>query len=194
MSASVTTITPPVKLAVEVGDLTQHMRGETGALDGDAHARQVISSAVAYFERRTNSSLITRTLRLSLDGFREIIYLHHGPVQSVTAVKYLDAEGQQQTLNPSLYHVDLNHSPARLTVAYGETWPDTRLLLGAVTIDYTTGYGDSSPDVPDDITAALLTLATHFTDHQTATSTLTLKEVPMSAGAVIDNRHMPGVL
>lgn len=194
MSQSVTVITPPVKGAIDRGDLGDHMRGSTGALDIASHYGVIIGSATAFYERHTNTSLITRTLRLALDAFPDTIYLPRGPVQSVTSVKYLDADGQQQTLDPSLYHLDAAHQPARLTPAHDTTWPEARNLHGSVTVDYLAGYGDEVPSIPDDVRAALLMLATHFSDNQGATSTLTIKEVPLAVGSVIANRKMPEVV
>jgi uncharacterized phiE125 gp8 family phage protein len=76
-------------------------------------------------------------------------------LQSVDAVKYIDASGVTQTLDPSAYVVDSISEPGVLTPAPGTYWPDTQNRTNAVQISFTAGYGDAS-DVPAGIKAWIL--------------------------------------
>lgn len=69
------------------------------------------------------------------------IFLPKPPLQSVTSIKYIDTDGAQQTLDPSLYIVDTASEPGRLTPAYGQTWPTIREQANAVEIVFVCGYG-----------------------------------------------------
>lgn len=69
------------------------------------------------------------------------IYLPLPPLQTVDSIKYIDQDGVQQTLSSALYKVDTVSEPARLTPAYGQSWPATRNEASAVEIAFTCGYG-----------------------------------------------------
>lgn len=76
-------------------------------------------------------------------------------LQSVDAVKYLDANGVQQTLDPSAYVVDSISEPGVLTPSVGTYWPDTQNTTNAVQISFTAGYG-AAVDVPAGIKSWIL--------------------------------------
>ncbi|KVF09654.1 hypothetical protein WJ05_17680 [Burkholderia vietnamiensis] len=76
-------------------------------------------------------------------------------LQSVDAVKYIDALGNQQTMDPSLYVVDNVSEPGVLTPKTGTYWPDTLNTTNAVQISFTAGYGDAV-DVPAGIKSWIL--------------------------------------
>ena len=70
------------------------------------------------------------------------IYLPLPPLQSVESIKYYDATTQLlTTLDPSQYIVDTVSEPARITPAYGASWPATLSRINAVEIAFTCGYG-----------------------------------------------------
>lgn len=194
MSYSIRVITPPVNTAIERVDLRAHMRGSTGLDYDDVHITQLIAAATTFYERQTNTSLITQTLRLTLDSFDDVLYLPRGPVQSVSSVKYIDTNGVEQTLATSLYAVDVGHQPARIASAYDMNWPEARAQNAALTVDYVAGYGDSKAEVPADIKSALLMLATQYSDYQAASSEMKLHEVPFAVQSVIENRRMVEVV
>lgn len=72
------------------------------------------------------------------------IFLPKPPLQSVTTIKYIDQNGTQQTLDPTLYIVDTVSEPGRITPAYGQTWPTIREQVNAVEIQFVCGYGNAS--------------------------------------------------
>lgn len=78
------------------------------------------------------------------------IYLPNPPLITVDSITYVDSDGATQTLSPTLYAVDQSE-PARLTPAYGQTWPATRNQASAVSIIYTCGYGAAGSAVPEGI-------------------------------------------
>lgn len=79
------------------------------------------------------------------------IFVPLPPLQSIDAIKYVDQDGNQQTLDPTQYLVDSVREPARITPAYGASWPQTRNQANAVEVDFTCGYGASGSSVPSDI-------------------------------------------
>ncbi|VVE49505.1 head-tail connector protein [Pandoraea terrigena] len=76
-------------------------------------------------------------------------------LQSVDAVKYIDASGVTQTMDPSAYVVDTISEPGVLTPKTGTYWPDTENTTNAVQISFTAGYG-AAVDVPAGIKSWIL--------------------------------------
>lgn len=76
-------------------------------------------------------------------------------LQSVDAVKYIDANGVLQTMDPSAYVVDAISEPGVLTPKTGTYWPDTENTTNAVQISFTAGYG-GAVDVPAGIKSWIL--------------------------------------
>lgn len=100
-------------------------------------------------------ALITQTWRLKLDGFPsdfDAIVLPRPPLQSVDTISYIDTSGDTQTLSTDVYQV---YAPTRergyAALKYGETWPSTRTIADAVTVEFTCGFGDAKADVPEAI-------------------------------------------
>jgi uncharacterized phiE125 gp8 family phage protein len=190
MSRSVTTITPPAELPVTVAELKDHLRlaGDDGS--HDAMLAQHIEAAVQLLEHETNTAMVTRTLRLTLDEFPPVIHLLRPPAAVIVAIRYIDDNGQQQTLPPEDYHANLDRLVGRVSPAYGKCWPTTRRQLGAVSVEFQAGYGVAA-DVPHDLKAAVKLLAAHYYDLPAAATSLNLNEAPYAVGAIIaQNRTM----
>jgi uncharacterized phiE125 gp8 family phage protein len=75
----------------------------------------------------------------------------------ITSVKYDDADGVEQTVDPSVYRVLAASSAApRLSLAYNQSWPSPRSQPEAVRIRYVAGYGEQGSDVPAPLRHAML--------------------------------------
>lgn len=120
-----------------------------------------IKSVRQRIERGCGISFMEQTRRVFLDAFPYcgVIELPYSPVREIASVKYLDSEGELQTLasgneSPALeaqYLLDNKSFPSRIYRAYNVTWPVTRLIIDAVQIEYVCGFPDevgSSPVVP----------------------------------------------
>lgn len=107
----------------------------------------LIRSARAHVEQLSGRALLTQTWELYLDEFPEQIDIPRPPLQSVTHVKYIDANGTLQTLASSEYTVDTKAEPGRIVPAYGKSWPGTRTEPNAVQVRFVAGYGLEASDV-----------------------------------------------
>jgi uncharacterized phiE125 gp8 family phage protein len=145
-------------------------------------ARQEFDGPAAWFGR----ALVTQTWDLVLDAFplpnarpeceaanrKAAILLPLPPLQSVTSVKYLDANGVQQTLDPTAYQVDTRSEPGELMPAYGTQWPTARSgAANAVTVRFVAGYGPP-PAVPEPIKVWIMRAAAFRYDNRSTTNTL----------------------
>lgn len=119
----------------------------------------MITAARQTVEQYLNATIANRTQTLVLDDFPGgdgEIWLPNGPVLSVTTIGYVDTAGASQTVaSHRLVKYTLRDV---LTPAYGESWPTTRDVRGAVTITYTAGMMTGSPSAlgHNDIAAGIL--------------------------------------
>ena len=146
--------TEPVSLA----EARAHLQVDDN--DSDTAISALITAARQYVEEYTGRALITQTWALTMDDVpsgTDSILLPRPPLVSVSSLAYVDGDGVTQTWASSNYRVDSNSEPARLTLAYGVSWPTPRDVSNAVTVTYVAGYGAATA-VPTAIRQAILLL------------------------------------
>jgi uncharacterized phiE125 gp8 family phage protein len=153
MSWSVTT--PPADEPVTLDEAKLHLRVDSDA--DDTLITALIQAAREHVEAVTERALMAQTWTERQDGFPAVLALRGGVVSAVASVKYVDADGVQQTLDPSAYLTDLTTEPATVRPVYGTEWPTTREQPGAVAVQYSVGYADAA-SVPAALKAAILLL------------------------------------
>lgn len=153
-----TLVTPPTEWPVTV----EEARAQCRIINADSDARLMgfVKAATAHVETTLGVSLTARTYRLTLDAFSDAIELPRGPVQEVTAVQYVDADGETQTVATADYTVDLVSSSPWVVRNSDASWPTTLNAVNAVTVEYTAGF----ETVPEDIKAAILLTIQHWND------------------------------
>ena len=176
MSWSVTTAptTEPVTLA----EAKLHLRVEADVTADDTLITSLIQAAREHVEAACQRALMpqvwterrtafptapcSRTVPGVPYGYlraptlaQQTIQLAGGKVRAVDLVKYVDATGTLQTLDPSLYVTELTTEPAQVVPAYGTSWPSTQQMPGAVQVQYQVGYADAD-SVPAALKAAVL--------------------------------------
>ena len=62
-------------------------------------------------------------------------------------------------MNPADYFLDANSRPARL---HFESRPEPLRVMNGIEIDFTAGFGEAGPDVPDSLRRAILVLVAHW--------------------------------
>lgn len=138
----------PVTAADMIGNATSFSRDPTA--DESPNLDLWLPSARRIVERDTGRQLITATWRFTADGFPswEIRLPSKAPWQSISAVTYLDADGDSTVLASSAYRFVA--ATGILEPAYGESWPTTYDVSGAVTIDVVCGFGLTAATVPEE--------------------------------------------
>lgn len=123
----------------------------------DSELTSLISVARRAVERDTRRSLITQTWTLKLDEWPwPVIRLPMPPIQSVTSITYVDADGSTQTWSSDEYDVFTNDEPAVIALAYEKTWPTLRGDRRGITVTYTAGYGGTHASVPFGLQRAVI--------------------------------------
>lgn len=175
--------TSPYQEPVSVSELKQHLRIDTG--DEDSLLSGYIRAAREMIESDAEISLCPQTLTWRIDAFPAWeIALRRPPVNSITSIVYLDADGTSQTLAASEYRFDGYSKPARLTPSYNNEWPDTYQVTNAVTIVASAGYTSVS-EVPQLAKQALMMLASHWFRNRDSVSQSLTYDVKLSYNAIL---------
>jgi uncharacterized phiE125 gp8 family phage protein len=155
-------VTAPATEPILLIEMKNYLRVDID--DDDDLITTLISTARERAEDLTGRCLISQQWQFAMDKFPAygcFEYLHHrrhrdsmfsldekaiilprGPVLSVDSITYKDQFGTLQTLDPSLYTVDLLSEPARITPKYLSTWPLAQFDTNSINILFTAGYAN----------------------------------------------------
>lgn len=162
MVFALTLVTPPASDPVTLAEAKARCRVTTDDEDGDMSALISEASAAAEAEcggRQFSPATWTLTLdefpRLC-DGRADSIRIPRPPCSAVTWVKYLDENGDEQTLPSTEYYTAVAGEPARIVPVNG--WPSTQTgRPEAVTVRFVAGYSA----IPAAAKAAILEIIAH---------------------------------
>ena len=147
--------TAPAKEVFTLNEVKNYLKVDTSA--DDTLITTLLQSAREVAERYLNQALITQTITEKFDRLSNpTLYLSVSPVIAVTNFQYADSQNTTQTFAATEYVVDTFSKPARLSLAYGKTWPTLYGNINDVTITYTAGYDTESSGVPFQIRQAIL--------------------------------------
>ncbi|MCM8596648.1 head-tail connector protein [Accumulibacter sp.] len=180
-------VTPPAEEPVALAQAKLHLRVDFP--DDDALIAASIVAARQAAETQTGRQFVTATWRSVLDAFPGAgptegarggafsltpgaILLPRSPVQSVTAIDYLDGAGVWQTMPATDYTVDTAAEPARITPVFGQVWPVTRPQIGAVRVTFVAGYGGAAA-VPEGVKSWILLRVGSLYNHREDVALLT---------------------
>jgi hypothetical protein len=116
--------------------------GCSGALGFNQNERGFYSSQSYFNSADLNSG---RPFRV---GQTDIV-LPISPVQQVMAISYFDSTGSVQPVDPATYGLNIGDLQSRVTQAFGQTWPTTQFMSGAIRVRLKAGFGDTPDKVPD---------------------------------------------
>lgn len=172
---------------VAVADLKLSLRVD--GTDEDVLLALMITTARIRCEELTRRSLIASNWKLTLDGFDELCEIPRPPLIAVTAIKYVDPAGAQQTLDPSAYRVDATSAPARIEPV--DQWPATAARFGAVEVTFSAGYGPNAVDVPQTLRQWITLAAGDFYANREAWSDNKSLPLPFADGLLDEARLWP---
>ena len=207
---TLTVATAPTSEPITLAEARAHLRIDGN--DEDALIERIIRVARETCERLSGLSFMEQTLRLYLDRFPcadgtdqptperawaglyggdAIIELHRPPIQSVTSIQYVDADGTTQTLSASAYRTDLVSMPGRISPAHGTAWPETRDVTNAVIVTYVAGAA-SVDLVPAAAGQAMLLLIGHLYENRQQVVTGTIaSNLPMGVIDLLNSIRVP---
>jgi uncharacterized phiE125 gp8 family phage protein len=158
-------VTPAAAEPISVAEAKAHLRLD-GTADDVLIASLILTSRL-HIEAALGLALITQGWKLVLDRWPKIasIALPIRPVQDVTAVRVLAADGTPEVVSPAGYFVDGENLPPRL-VRQAISYPEPGRAAAGIEIAFTAGYGDVPESVPEPIRHALLLLVAHWYEHR----------------------------
>lgn len=185
---ALTVVTAPAVEPVSLAEGKLHLRVDISTDDDLITA--MIQAAREVVEGISRRALITQVWKLILDEFPEEdeIVIPLPPLQSVTSITYKDRDGNESTFSSGDYIVNTDTEPGKVVLAYGSSWPSTTLYpTGAITVQFTAGFGDASTDVPEKYRQAMMLLLGHFYENREAIATTGAvpKEVPFGVEALL---------
>lgn len=152
-----TVTTPPIEEPITTGEVILKLRTSIDEADPIyeefiADLGRLIAAARGFAEDYTFKKLLTQSVRMVIQGFPGVvqgvpsqsgeIHLPVSPVSAVTAVKYRDVDGIEQTLTVETdYLAWTGHFPPLVYPAPGTSWPATKSgRKDAVTVEFTAGH------------------------------------------------------
>lgn len=133
-------VTGPTVEPVSLAEAASHLRMDVPAEGDPIHAEVSawIAAARQYAEKHTGRRFGDQTWKLTLDEWPgEAIRLPGA--KAIASVVYVDAEGDEQTLDASTYQLRTDKTPTLLDLAYGQSWPNLRGDAGGIRITFACG-------------------------------------------------------
>lgn len=127
--------------------------------DEDLLVDSWLRSATLDIQASTWRQLVTSTCEHVRDcfPFSGVWRLPRAPLRKVESIRYLDDAGAEQTLATSVYRVVQRGEtePGLIELAYGQSWPTTYPVMGAVRARFVAGYATPfSADPASDVLSA----------------------------------------
>lgn len=185
---ALTVVTEPAVEPVSLTEAKLHLRVDIS--DDDNLITPLIQAARETVEDISRRALITQVWKYILDEFPsgDEIVLPLPPLQSVASITYKDQDGSSFTFSSGDYIVNTDADPGKVVLGYGKAWPSTTLYpTGAITVQFTAGFGDASTDVPRKYIQAMLLLIGHWYENREAIQTTGAvpKEIPLAIDALL---------
>lgn len=157
--------TAPTEEPVGISAVKRHLKCDDTVTEDDDLIFALTKAAREASEAITNRALVKQTWTMKMDCLPCEIRVPKPPLRAVNSIKYLDTDGNQQTLASTEYLVDKDSEPGRIVPAYGKSWPSTRYQPNAIEVEIEVGY-ENAAKVPFSIKAAMLTLVGHLYEHR----------------------------
>jgi len=148
------TITKPTSYPVALSDFEGQTRLYDQLAAESSTVNLMIGAATSQAETIMRRALIVQVLELTLNGFPDSkIIIPKPPLIEINNVMYVDADGNTQELDPTLYKVVSDAEPAYIIPTYGASWPVTLPDTETVKIRYRCGYGplDTQEGTPNNV-------------------------------------------
>ena len=176
----------PAESPVSLQEAKDHVRA-VGFGDDDVLILSMIDAAVSYldgWDGVLGRCIVTQTWTAGLSSWPASIGLPFPDVSGV-AISYYDANGDQQTVSPSLYEVVATHNGG--AVFFKDAWDSPSLYADMeypVSVAITSGYGAAS-DVPMALKMAILMLVGQYYENREAASKSAMSEMPLGFKTLI---------
>ena len=160
---SLTLQTAPATEPITLDEAKLHCKVEHD--DENPLLERLVTAARRDVENFLWRAIVTQTWDLRLDGFRDVIALERPPIQSVTNVEYVDANGATQVLASTVYDVDIYSTPGKVCRKSGQIWPVVDDVPNAVKVRFVAGQVDGST-IEAEVLQAILVRVSDYYQHR----------------------------
>lgn len=182
-------ITAPVELPVTLEEAKLTATEDGSAYDTHFESIWIPAATLEAESRMGGRAIVTQSWRLTLDCFPRMINISRSPLKSVESIKYIDQEGQLQTINPADYAIQKGQLDGLIYPAYEKCWPLTRNEPGAVRIEFTSGFG-AAADVPASIKNwILMAVATWYRQREGIVTGTIVSQLPRDFCAALLDQY-----
>lgn len=179
----VTTVEPAIE-PIDLAEALDHCRIDSS--DSDTLLISLIKGAREYVENHIRRALINRTLDVRFGQFSGVMEMPKAPLSSVLSIKYVDVDGNEQTLDSGVYRTDSARDPGIVELGVDQSWPDLYNTSSPITIQIIAGYGETSDDVPAPIKQAMLLLIGHWFENRESTVGVgNIQTIPMGVDSLL---------
>jgi uncharacterized phiE125 gp8 family phage protein len=175
-----------VGAAITVAQAKEHLRVTHS--DDDSYIEAISLVATEWCEEFQNKVYVQRQVVDQFDKFPTEFRPRRSPLISVDSITYVDTNGATQTLAASVYDVGTYKEPGRISLAYNQSWPDTRDEINAVTLTYQAGYA-ARANIPEEIKHAVKLMVGHLYENREAVTMLTMMELPVGVKALLSMKR-----
>lgn len=135
-------------------DAKRFLRLDGDSLNGDVE--MLIGAARGDIEDMTGLRLVEQTVEVRADAFSDFAHLEVGPVVRVVEIRYVDAQGVPQVLEPARYELTGAGLDRAIFAAIGASLPQMRTGRGAIVAKLLVGYGGEGDALPQNLRWAML--------------------------------------
>lgn len=157
-------VTPPSALPVDLTELKDHLR--LGGSAPQQYTREdnvlelMVQAASNAYQERFKVQLLDATLRWHFKEFKNVMELPRLPFKSVESVKYVDSDGELQTIPQADYsEFAFTNQPGRVAFSKEYEFPDLNEINPyPVHVEYISGYGVDYTKVPEETRQYLMNI------------------------------------
>lgn len=149
--------TPAAAWPVTEAEAQRQLRLDDSNTDSDLLAL-LISVATASVSEYVGKDLAEQVWTASWRSVSGEVPLPRGPVKSLDAISYYDADGNAQSADVSDFYLFADDDTASVKPKPNAAWPTTQDRQDAISITFTTGY----TNVPPHLKQAVLLMISHL--------------------------------
>jgi uncharacterized phiE125 gp8 family phage protein len=163
---------------VTIAEAKTHLRVDT--VDDDLLIGSLINAAAMAVEAETGIICAARSITVYFRSFSDRLALHYLPINSITAITYLDTDGATQTLASNQYRLGYFAGVAVINPANGVSYPATDTVDGAVAVTFNAGHASNAAIDARIKQAALLMVGHWYANREAVNIGNITSDVPMT--------------
>lgn len=151
--------------------------------DEDSIIEQMISAATKRIEEYCRISILTQKWNVYYNSLSDKMELPRAPLQSIDNFYYYDDDYSQNDMDENLYKVFTFEGvaiPGYIRRLKNQSWPTYTTNGDGIKIEFTSGFGDDSSDVPPDIVMAVFLIVSFWFENRES------QEMPIEAINLIE--------